>query len=92
MKDVRGLITISGAFNDGDDFIYSEFSVTKNADNFNKLSENREKERCLFSVWQIIQKSKKTKNITFTDNSADMQKMMILFKENRCSNSSFLYL
>ena len=55
MKDVRGLITISGAFNDGDDFIYSEFSVTKNADNFNKLSENREKERCLFSVWQIIQ-------------------------------------
>lgn len=80
MKDVRGLITISGAFNDGDDFIYSEFSVTKNADNFNKLSENREKERCLFSVWQIIQKSKKTKNITFTDNSADMQKMMILLK------------
>ncbi len=64
-NSISGMCSISGAFNDGDNFLYSEISYKKNQELLNSLSLDRSKEQYLGKVKKLIdnkKKGKRTKN------------------------------
>lgn len=69
---IIGLITLSGVFNDGTDYLYDEASVRRNMAMLDSLSSDRSKERSLDVAYQLIsdaKKGKRLKQLDFTDHN-----------------------
>ena len=60
---IYGLITLTGAYNDGESFLYDDVSIKKNLEMMDSISYDGSKERYLKTVYRMIQDKKKGKKI-----------------------------
>ena len=80
---VKALFTFSGAFNDGDNFLYGEMSFKKNMEMLDSISLDRSKERYLEKVLKMIADKKKGKKIRLPKNAdSDMTALYALLQSN----------
>lgn len=63
---IYGLITLTGAYNDGESFLYDDVSIQKNLEMMDSISYDGSKERYLKTVYKMIQDKKKGKRINFS--------------------------
>lgn len=86
-KSISGLIAISGAFNDGDKFLYSEISFKKNQEMIESLSLNRSKEQYLEKALKLILDKKNGKRIKIRKNTDKNISDLYLFLESSYGQS-----
>ena len=60
---IHGLITLTGAYNDGCSFLYDDVSIRKNLEMMDSISFDGSKEHYLKTVYRVIQDKKKGKKI-----------------------------
>ena len=60
---IYGLITLTGAYNDGRSFLYDDVSIKKNLEMMDSISFDGSKEHYLKTVYRMIQDKKKGKKI-----------------------------
>lgn len=71
---IHGLITLTGAYNDGDNFLYDEISIKKNLEMMDSISFDGSKEHYLKTVYRMIQDKKKGKKIKLSLQADNMIK------------------
>ena len=71
---IHGLITLTGAYNDGDNFLYDEISIKKNLEMMDSISFDGSKEHYLKTVYRMIQDKKKGKKIKLSLQADNMMK------------------
>lgn len=80
---VKALLTVCGAFNDGDRFLYGEMSFKKNMEMLDSISFDGSKERYLEKVFKMIVDKKKGKKIRLPKNADnDMAALYALLESN----------
>ena len=80
---VKALLTICGAFNDGDRFLYGEMSFKKNMEMLDSISFDGSKERYLEKVFKMIADKKTGKRIRLPKNADnDMAALYALLESN----------
>lgn len=80
---VKALLTVCGAFNDGDRFLYGEMSFKKNMEMLDSISFDGSKERYLEKVFKMIADKKKGKKIRLPKNADnDMAALYALLESN----------
>ena len=60
---IVALITLSGAFCNGDDYFYNETSITKNVKMLDSVSFDNQKEQCLRIAYKMISQAKQGEKI-----------------------------
>ena len=71
---IHGLITLTGAYNDGCSFLYDDVSIKKNLEMMDSFSFDGSKERYLRTVYGMIQDKKKGKKIKILPQADNMMK------------------
>ena len=69
---IHGLITLTGAYNDGCSFLYDDVSIQKNLEMMDSISYDGSKERYLKTVYKMIQDKKKGKKIKLSPQADNM--------------------
>lgn len=86
-NSISGMCSISGAFNDGDNFLYSEISYKKNQELLNSLSLDRSKEQYLEKALKLILDKKNGKRIKIRKNTDKNISDLYLFLESSYGQS-----
>lgn len=71
---IYGLITLTGAYNDGRSFLYDDVSIKKNLEMMDSISFDGSKEHYLKTVYRMIQDKKKGKKIKLFPQADNMMK------------------
>ena len=71
---IYGLITLTGAYNDGCSFLYDDVSIKKNLEMMDSISFDGSKEHYLKTVYRMIQDKKKGKKIKLFPQADNMMK------------------
>ena len=71
---IHGLITLTGAYNDGRSFLYDDVSIKKNLEMMDSISFDGSKEHYLKTVYRMIQDKKKGKKIKLFPQADNMMK------------------
>lgn len=70
--NIHGLITLNGAYNDGESFLYDDVSIKKNLEMIDCISFDGSKERYLMTVYKMIRDKKKGKEIKLAPKADNM--------------------
>ena len=70
--NIHGLITLNGAYNDGESFLYDDVSIKKNLEMIDFISFDGSKERYLMTVYKMIRDKKKGKEIKLAPKADNM--------------------